>query len=112
VSLPIDSTSLPTIIHATNGILIGDQTHNYTWINFYLLTDLSTPVTLTLPGGIDYNIGRIIVNGTTIIGTVDLSTGNMQFLDESGKVQMVSCYEVLVCDEEGKKLKLENTINN
>lgn len=54
-------------------------------------------VTLTLPGGVQTNIGRIIVDGVTIIGSVDVQTFNMEYVDDYGVTKVVICYEVLSC---------------
>jgi hypothetical protein len=50
-----------------------------------------------VPGGFQYNIGRLNNSGTMVLGRVDITTGIMEMIDEFGRVYNVLCYEVLVC---------------
>lgn len=88
---------MPTLIQASNGLIIGDYYHTYTWINIASITASTVLVTLPLPGGVNTNIGRIVNGATTIFGSVDVLTGNMEYLDVYGETKIAICYEVLVC---------------
>lgn len=92
--LSLDSVS--RISDAENGIIYGYSSFTYVWSNLTNLFD-TVPASLSVPGGIEHNIGRVVYDGITIFGIVEVSSGVMKYTDASGVVRSIPCYEVLAC---------------